>query len=522
MAGPTFFEFRVSPSDESLNKKGIFPQVPPRPSTMSALVSAPNPIDPRDPRKTPPQVQQLSSPPSSGGRPHPYLLPAPLSGSVNNSQMGQMYPPLPPPPDWQRIVYETNDRVASLEAMLREANARVAHYKMQHHLLTIETEDAAKRQEVEQIMLQREVEVLSSAVQKSGMGISSPTHPSDQTTSGSGEWTNHSARDRTLQAENQAVRSRLAKAEAVSSTRYSEKLVLEEENARLRKRILENREHYDNLRADAARIWSTKELSRNPTSNSNQYGRPPATHKKSLSMNTRNISAHPSTMQSTDGLSALLLADQVLSQESRMLSASAPSTPITGTRIKAPRARRPYASMQSTPATYHLSDTPNRLTPIQEGSAQHFENANQAASILASIVSGNGRKRSRSPAASASTISSSRGTQPINGHAMDHTSLRNTVMPSSQAAIQASRYLKEDLVQRPKSNEPLMTPIWKPADGPLPSGIFGTSAPSLAPAYQVTGEQSNEHGLPGMMNENPAKRAKREDDSVGLGIGNFS
>ena len=545
MAGPAFLEFRVNPlSNEQVKKNGQSP-LPSKLAAMSTAAST-STFNSRDPRKTPPQIQQLSSPPSTGGKPHPFLLPAPINNnntSVNtvtngngnvmmNSHTGLMYPPPPPPPDWQRILYESNDRLVHLESQLREANAKVAHFKMQHHLYAIEAEDASKRQEVEQIMLRREVEVLSTAVQKSGMPDPSSANAIDQHKAlSAAERTPHPARDRALQTENEALRQRLAKVEDYLAIKHSDIVSLQEDNTRLRKRIRDNREHLENLRADA-RIWSAKEQSRSPSIAAIAHPRHNPAHKKSLSLNTRNVMAHPiGNMQSTDGLSALLLADQVLNAESRLLSASAPSTPITGTRIRPPKARRPYASVQSTPALSQSQENASRLGSIQEGTTPGFENANQAASILASIVAGNGRKRPRSQERSISTTSNSQESRRVNGQergadGMDDSSQpsshRNTIMTGSQAAAQASQYLKEDLIQRPLP-PPIALPAhaWMPASGPLPSGIFGSSVPGtsttptrLNESLPINGQDPSE--------QSPAKRMKREDGGIGLGLGDVS
>ena len=49
---------------------------------------------------------------------------------------------------------------SKLALKVGEARMAAAHHKLQHNLLTIESEDALKRMEVEQEMTRREIEVL--------------------------------------------------------------------------------------------------------------------------------------------------------------------------------------------------------------------------------------------------------------------------------------------------------------------------------------------------------------------------
>ncbi|TAQ86727.1 hypothetical protein B7494_g4936 [Chlorociboria aeruginascens] len=125
-----------------------------------------------------------------------------------------------------------------LELNAREARMSAAHYKLQHNLLSIETEEAAKRMEVEHDMTRREVEILQMLV---GRGDPNP--------SGQEYIAKLKAFCQSLEEDHAITRRRLEKAKRVIELKDEQLAAIKEEKASLLRRIKENREHLNHLRS---------------------------------------------------------------------------------------------------------------------------------------------------------------------------------------------------------------------------------------------------------------------------------
>lgn len=186
-----------------------------------------------------------------------------------------------------------------LELAAREARMSAAHFKLQHNLLIIDSEEAIKRLEVEHDMTRREVQAL-------------------QNTGRDNESYSYIAKLKTyckeLEEEGNITRRRLHKAKQLIEDKDFKLIEAREENERLRDRIRQNREHINMLRSPGGplHLGSPKTSPITPQ----HYRTTPKHTPGSLRRREPPGSARP--------FEALLLADAVLSQEHN----SAPSTPI--------------------------------------------------------------------------------------------------------------------------------------------------------------------------------------------------
>lgn len=198
---------------------------------------------------------------------------------------------------------ELRAMVQDLIQQLNEAHLSAAHFQLQHHLLSLDSQESAQRAEIEHQMSRREVEFLQASdrrrsAQPSTPRVSqSPSQPPIDTLLKT---------YRALEAEKQEDKRRLRKAKRVIEVEMGKNEALYEENSMLKQRIHDNREHFNQFmqssafptpRADLTPRRSAREIQRS------RMGR------------------------DQDPFAALLAADQVLSGE----AASVPSTP---TRVK--------------------------------------------------------------------------------------------------------------------------------------------------------------------------------------------
>lgn len=186
-----------------------------------------------------------------------------------------------------------------LDIAAREARMSAAHFKLQHNLLIIDSEEAIKRLEVEHDMTRREVQAL-------------------QNTGRDNESYSYIAKLKTyckeLEEEGNITRRRLHKAKQLIEDKDFKLIEAREENDRLRDRIRQNREHINMLRSPGGplHLGSPKTSPITPQ----HYRTTPKHTPGSLRRREPPGSARP--------FEALLLADAVLNQENN----SAPSTPI--------------------------------------------------------------------------------------------------------------------------------------------------------------------------------------------------
>ena len=248
-----------------------------------------------------------------------------------------------------------------LAASVAESRMSAAHYKLQHNLLTIETEEAALRADVEHEMTRREVQALQRMVQG----------PESQ--AGREYVTRLKTYCRTIQEKNGELQKRLMKAKKLISERDDEISALVDEKKLLLTRLRDNREHMNYLRSPGGIFHIAT-----PKISNNSYPATPQQHRgtpKHTPMTGHSVRRD----HSQEPFAALLLADRVLSQENN----SAPSTPIVSRRadphtpVRHNRGVQSLSSLPSTPRSsrpHHPNSTLLPSAPINEVQVKHTPN----------------------------------------------------------------------------------------------------------------------------------------------------
>ncbi|KAJ9652812.1 hypothetical protein H2198_007942 [Neophaeococcomyces mojaviensis] len=195
---------------------------------------------------------------------------------------------------------ELRNMVKSLVGDLTEARVTTANAKLQHHLLTLQTNQAAERAEVENQLSRRQVDFLRSKQHKSPSKPLLPTTSAVQLPSMNDTLTQN-LRDLEEHCERleemceQLKREKELQAERIQS--------LSEHNTLLVNRIKENREHFTRIRAHSPIFMTPREAYTTPR--------------------RRGYSRYQDDTPAHAPFAALIAADQILSQE----TASVPSTP---------------------------------------------------------------------------------------------------------------------------------------------------------------------------------------------------
>ena len=221
-----------------------------------------------------------------------------------------------------------------LELLASEGRMSAAHYKLQYNLLSMETEETAKRMEVEYDMTRREVAVLQYVNQGR-----------DSTPAGQEYVAKLKAFAQFMERENIALDNKLQKAKRMIEMKNEEIEEAKEGKARLLRRIRENREHMNVLRSPGGifHVATPKVSNQSYPATPQQYRGTP----KHTPMTGRSINRE----HSTEPFAALLLAGNVLSQENN----TAPSTPMadrrSDPRTTANRHNRGVQSLSSLPST---------------------------------------------------------------------------------------------------------------------------------------------------------------------------
>lgn len=198
-------------------------------------------------------------------------------------------------------IEELKTMAQELVAAVQEARTSAAHFKLQHSLLAMESEEAAGRAEVEHQMTRREVEVLQAAEHRKRTSVSMQhrrAQPSSQP--------QIEALTRTCQAlenERDEAEEQLARTRKLLEMEKDKSELLKEENGRLKKRIRDNREHFSHLKSLSPAYATPRDNFTTPQ--------------------RKAVPRFPESAPNHGNIAALLAADQVLSQE----SASVPSTP---------------------------------------------------------------------------------------------------------------------------------------------------------------------------------------------------
>ena len=231
--------------------------------------------------------------------------------------------------------------VTELLPAFGEARVNAAHSKLQHSLLSIETEEAAKRAAVEHEATRREVEVL----QESSPIFRNSSSPLSPQASMQRNLQLALAHCRELQQENAMLDRRLRSSKKVIAQLDEQNAGLKENTNLLRQRIKENRDHLNEMQSTGAISINTTPVMDYSTPLYNRTPRTPAT----VSRPTRD--PHPAQ----DPFDALLLAGQVMNGEAN----SVPSSPQ---QIKAKKLQSHH--IRGAHSLSSLPTTPQRSRPL--------------------------------------------------------------------------------------------------------------------------------------------------------------
>ncbi len=227
--------------------------------------------------------------------------------------------------------------VTELLPAFGEARVNAAHSKLQHSLLSIETEEAAKRAAVEHEATRREVQVLQEG---------SPAHrnsfsPRSPQASMQRNLQLALAHCRDLQSVNSVLEKRLRSSKKLINQLDEQNADLKESVQLLRQRIKENREHLNEMQSTGAISINGTPCLEYSTPLHNQTPKTPATAGR--------LPRDPNpTLGSQDPFDALLLAGQVMNGE----ASSVPTSPLQARAKKLhPQHIRGAHSLSSLPTT---------------------------------------------------------------------------------------------------------------------------------------------------------------------------
>ncbi|EHL02463.1 hypothetical protein M7I_1544 [Glarea lozoyensis 74030] len=303
-----------------------------------------------------------------------------------------------------------------LDVQAREARMSAAHYKLQHNLLTIESEEAVKHLEVEHDMTLREVELLQARVQDA----QDPP-----------ELEHYRRRTKILEEELRKERESLRKAKKIIISKEDDIIDLQIDVKQLRERIRINRVHVNEMRSPGG-IYHNPSLHTSPTTP--QFYRSTPKHTPMTNRSMRQ--GHQS--QEEPPFAALLLADAVLREGNN----SAPSTPIVDRR---PAQRTPnrhsrgvqsLSSLPTTPGSARQKSGHSTLLPSAQFSAQ------AEARVATTLSGGLQHPRERRRKSRDSTISAS-DTEEIERAAAGYREESQEVT-ESQASQSATEMLRRD------------------------------------------------------------------------------
>ncbi|KAE9377182.1 hypothetical protein N431DRAFT_480283 [Stipitochalara longipes BDJ] len=364
---------------------------------------------------------------------------------------------------------------SKLGVIVGEARMSAAHYKLQHTLLTIESEDALKRMEVEQDMTRREIEVLQE----------------NRRDSASTEYIKKIKEYcKNVEDENVALHRRVEKAKRLIEDKEDQLMDAQEEIRRLQDRIRTNREHFNILRSPGGplHISTPKTGPSTPQQYRNTPKHTPATNRSSVRY------VRERTQDNQEKFNALILAGSVLSQENN----SAPSTPVLGRR---PEPRTPsrhnrgvqsLSSLPTTPGSSRSQHVASTLLP----SAQFSPESEARVANTLSQQSRQRRRKSRD-----STISASDNDDEIvQGHSFRQESEEVQESQASQSATEMLRADPRESFEVAASRSATPTVIDKNLQQ---SKIFGG----------ITKRKLEEDVL------SPIAKKVRTGEGIGLGIG---
>lgn len=234
---------------------------------------------------------------------------------------------------------ELRSMVDHLTNALRDMRLSAAHYKLQHNMTVMESQESASRMAVELAMAHRELDVLQQAEEKRRQAAA-PEQSYVETANAANAviLAEMNRQNQILQAENEQLRDMFEQQKRLTEHREGELASLIDENDRLKSRIRKNRDHMAPL---------LEQMNEHASPQRSNFGTP---HQ----ITPRRLHRSPlsnENMRGPSNFEALLLADKMLSQE----TVSVPTTPRTATH--GPRSRGHQRGAQSMSS---LPNTPNR------------------------------------------------------------------------------------------------------------------------------------------------------------------
>lgn len=223
---------------------------------------------------------------------------------------------------------QLKDMAKDLVSAVKEARTAAAHFKLQYSLLDMETQEASQRAEIEHQMTRKEVEVLQASDQRHRAALSIAARHSAPPSNTQVQGLTQTCRS--LEEERDEAERRLNRAKKLIEAEKDKTELLTEENALLKQRIRENREHFTRFKSQSPMYATPRDPFTTP--------------------HRRDPPRFPESTSSHQPFAALLAADQVLSGE----SLSVPSTPTKSrtTKVKQGHTRGAHSlsSLHTTPA----------------------------------------------------------------------------------------------------------------------------------------------------------------------------
>lgn len=382
--------------------------------------------------------------------------------------------------------------VAELLPALGEARVTAAHSKLQHSLLSIETEESAKRAEVEHEATRREVQVLQEG---------SPVHRhsfSPRSPQASMQRSLHLAlaHCRELQQENSVFDKRLRASKKMIAQLDGQNTDLKEHIQLLRQRIKDNRDHLNELQSSGAISIHGTPFTEYSTPLPKGTPRTPATNSRAA----RDVNQ---AVSSQDPFDALLFAGQVLNGE----ASSVPSTP------NQPRSRKIHPQhIRGAHSLSSLPTTPNRSRPVTADnvliSSTERSGANHRVSFSAPGTQLSYQEENLAREDRDSTISASEDEEVEE-------------FPRSQASQMAANMLRRSLGSQ---RETITAAAQTPDTGKLTQGkLFGqVKKPVVARTEGSTKRGNDVNSYDEIVRSSKKSRAAdSSSDKVGLGINSW-
>ncbi len=381
--------------------------------------------------------------------------------------------------------------VSELLPALGEARVTAAHSKLQHSMLSIETEESAKRAEVEHEATRREVQVLQEG---------SPVHRhsfSPRSPQASMQRSLHLAlaQCRELQQENSILNKRLKASKKIIAQFDGQITDLKEHIQLLRQRIKDNRDHLNELQSSGAiSIHGTP---------SAEYSTPlPKGTPRTPAITSRAARDMNQAVSSQDPFDALLFAGKVLNGE----ASSVPSTP------NQPRSRKVHAQhIRGAHSLSSLPTTPNRSRPVTADNvfitSTERSGANHQVSFSAPSTQFTQQEEIHTREDRDSTISASED--------------EVEELPRSQASQMAASMLRRSLGSHKELNT---AAVQTPDSGNLTQGkLFGhVKKPGVAKVEVATKRGNDVNSYDEIVRSSKKSRtADSASDRVGLGINSW-